>query len=242
MIARTADRALLIFETFAERLEPLTLSELSRAVQMPISTTAKLIKTLIARGYLYEVNCRKAYYPTSRWLQKAKLISSADRTVERFQPFLQELRDETGETALLAKRLGVQIIYLGISESAKDIRYSGQVGDIKEFWRTASGPAMLAAMPLVARLETIARLNERQKMLASASDGSILASVNEGLTRKWWLRRGEGASDVMSISSTIEMDDPLAFVVVGPVSRIEPRLNEMVKTLLRVCAGADRMF
>lgn len=64
MIARTADRTLQIFEAYAERRVPLTLSELARLLDMPVSSCAKLIKTLQGRGYLYEIGPRKAYYPT----------------------------------------------------------------------------------------------------------------------------------------------------------------------------------
>lgn len=235
MIARTADRALQIFELFAECLRPLTLSELARDLDIPVSTCAKLIRTLLARGYLYEVGNRKSYYPTARWLQKATAISSADLIVEHARPFLQELRDSTRETALLAKRMGDQVIYLGIAESPHEIRYSGQVGDMKELWRTASGFAFLGTMTLVRRLETMTRLANRSNGPTAAERKDVLSYVDDGMQRRWWLVRGANVSDVLSVASPLGLEDDYAVVVVGPISRMEPQLQFMSGQLMQVC-------
>lgn len=45
-----------------------------------------LVRTLGARGYLYEVGPRRGYYPTQRWLDKARLIASRDPLLERAAP------------------------------------------------------------------------------------------------------------------------------------------------------------
>ena len=142
MNVKTADRTLLIFEAFAERCAPMTLSELSRLLEIPVSTCFNLMRTMEARGYLYEVAGRKTYYPTTRWLVKAQMIARHDPVREQLEPFLLALRDETDETVILGKRLGDKVVYLNIIEPEQSIRYTAAVGDLKAMHSTSAGKAL----------------------------------------------------------------------------------------------------
>lgn len=244
MIVRTADRTLQIFEVFAQRLKPLTLSELARLLDMPVSTCSNLLRTMQARGYLYEVGSRKAYYPTSRWLIKAMAIADADPVVEIVQPHLERLRDKVDETAMLGKRMGDKVVYLSVAESTKSIRYSGQPGDMNAMHSSPSGKAILAAMPLAERVETVSRL----KMLREAP-GTItrrkefLADIAEGCKRGWWASRAESAVDLLAIASAINLQGGVYTVVIaGPASRLEPDLESIAQDILTTCEAITREF
>ncbi len=237
MITRTADRTLLIFELFAQRLEPLTLSELARALEMPVSTCSNLMRTLQARGYLYEVGGRKAFYPTARWLQKAQAITEADPVGELVQPSLRQLRDEVDETILLGKRMGDQIVYLSVVPGAQSIRYNGEVGDLKMMHSTSSGKAILGSMPLAERLTVISRLKlSRGTPDTITQRKQLLEDINLGARRGWWSTRGENVSDVMALAAPITLGPEVyTIVIAGPISRMEPRTEFLVKRLLAVC-------
>ena len=56
---KTAARTLDVFECFAEARRPLSLSELARAIEAPVSSCFALIRTLEDRGYLYAVGRRR---------------------------------------------------------------------------------------------------------------------------------------------------------------------------------------
>ena len=133
-------------QAFADRGEPLTLSELSRLLSIPVSTCFNLMRTLQARGYLYEVGGRKMFYPTARWLVTSLAIASRDPVREQLQPYLESLRDETGETAILGKRMGEQVMYLAVVEGMHTIRYTANVGDLKPLHSNSAGKALLGAM------------------------------------------------------------------------------------------------
>lgn len=237
MLSRSADRALQIFELFAERLRPLTLSELAHGLEMPVSTCSKLIRTLQGRGYLYEVGGRKAYYPTSRWLIKANAITAADPVAEYARPFLQALRDETGETTLMGKQAGLQLIHLAVVSGPHSIRYNGEVGDLLPLHSTASGKALLGSMPSAQRMALVAQLKlSRETPDTITQRKHLLADIEQGVQRGWWATRSENSPDVMAMAAPVQVGpDFYTLAVAGPVSRMEPRLEATARRLVQAC-------
>ena len=59
-------RTLDVFEVFAQQKRPLSLTELVRQLDIPVSSCHDVVRALEERGYLYEVRPRGGYYPTSR--------------------------------------------------------------------------------------------------------------------------------------------------------------------------------
>ena len=52
---KTTRRTLEVLEAFQQRRMPMSLTELARALKAPISSCHGIVRTLIARGYLYNV-------------------------------------------------------------------------------------------------------------------------------------------------------------------------------------------
>jgi len=244
MIARTADRTLQIFETFAERREPMTLSELARLLDMPVSTCSNLLKTMQARGYLYESGRRKAWYPTPRWLEKATAITSADPVIEHMRPLLKGLRDAVDETVLFGKRIGDQIVYLALIESTQSIRFSGAIGDLRTMYSTASGKALMSLMPLSERLELVGRLRFAHGARGTALERrQLLADVEAGQPRGWWTTDPDNADGVMAIAAPTRLaGDPYTVVIAGPIPRVWPQRTGHAEKLLALCKKAASEF
>jgi len=72
-----------------------------------------------------------ALYPTRRLLQIAEVISANDPVLRCLAPLLADLRDASGETAILGKRQENIVVYLDVAESRQMIRYGAQPGDSK---------------------------------------------------------------------------------------------------------------
>ena len=56
---KTADRTLDIFEAFAEAKRPLSLSEIARMIDSPVSSCHGLLRTLQKSGYMYALDVRR---------------------------------------------------------------------------------------------------------------------------------------------------------------------------------------
>ncbi|HSC96690.1 MAG TPA: IclR family transcriptional regulator [Burkholderiales bacterium] len=237
-----ADRTLLMFEAFAGRGEPLTLSELARLLSIPVSTCFNLMRTLQARGYLYEVGGRKMFYPTARLLEKARAIASRDPIRAQLQPHLEALRDETGETVILGKRLGDEVVYLSVVEGVHSIRYTASVGDLKPLYSSAAGKALLGALPAPEREALVARLRLARVTAATITQrAQLLREIDQGVKRGWFTTRGENVADVMALAAPVNVGgDTVAVALAGPIHRMEPKVDAQAKRLVADCKTMER--
>src|ERR1035437_3002179 len=155
MNVKTAGRTLDLFEAFAREGKPLSLSQLARAIGAPVSSCFGIVRTLEARGYLYQVKARGGFYPTKLLFEHARVIVTHDPLAERFVPLLEKLRDQTGETVLVSKRLDRQAAYIEVIESPHSIRYSPKVGEFRPLHSGASGKALLGSLAPALRNELL---------------------------------------------------------------------------------------
>ncbi len=238
---KSAERTLQMLEAFAQACEPLPLSELARRMAIPVSACHGLVRTLTARGYLYELGPRRGYYPTLRWLEKARLIAAHDPIAERVTPLLERLCDETGETVLLGRQLGESVIYLVVIESRNSIRYSARVGDLKPMHSSSAGKTLLAAMP---RLERDALLGgarlARFTPNTITSRAALEKELAEGQARGWYATRGENVADVHAVAAPVRLGGQVhAVVIAGPGQRVDAALEAHVRRLLRTCKAIE---
>ena len=146
MDTKSAARTIDIFEAFAAARRPLTLTELAKELESPISSCFQLVKTLERRGYIFSLGPRKGMYPTKRMLHAFEAISRHDPLKLIFQNVLSELQRITQETAVLGQQVEERVIIVDAQESAQHVRYSPQIGEFHELHTTAVGKAILCSM------------------------------------------------------------------------------------------------
>ena len=150
MTVRTAVRTLGIFEAFEAEHRPMPLSRLAEQVGIPVSTCHGLIGTLMNRGYLYSVAHTREFYPTRRLLDIAETIVAHDPFLERIRAPLTQLRDRTGETVIVGKRQGDQVLYLDVIEGLHTVRYTARPGEYKPLHSSSIGKALLErSLPMI---------------------------------------------------------------------------------------------
>ena len=244
---KAADRTLDLFEAFGKTGRPLNLSELAQAVHVPVSSCHSLVKTLSSRGYLVTAGAHRMYYPTRRLFDLARKILDRDPVLAKVRPALEALRDQSGETVIVGKRLGDCVIYLDVIETAQRIRYSAEASSLKPLHSSSMGKALLAALPDDELSELVGRLELKQitrNTICSAR--KLLADVRAGRERGWQMTRGENVSDVVAIASSVRLDgEDYAVAVAGPLGRMEPaipRHSKMLKAAVDAMAVADRAW
>jgi DNA-binding IclR family transcriptional regulator len=232
---KTADRTLDIFEAFAEAKRPLSLSEIARMIDSPVSSCHGLLRTLQKSGYMYTLDVRRRYYPTRRLFEVGSAIAMHDPIVERLASALEKLREETGETILLGQRQDRQIIYLQVLESPQMIRYAAPVGAIRPLPSTAIGKAFLGEMTDEELTQLLAELDHPQVTETTITNPEhLLADIQRSRKRGYFVTRGENIPDVMAIARTCVMDgEQLAIAVAGPMNRLEPKLGSVGEALIR---------
>lgn len=225
LVARTLD----LIETFASERRPLSLTELARQLDIPVSSCLGLIRTLQARGYLYEVRRRGGYYPTRRLLAAARRIDSGDPLASLAEEHLQALQRVTGETVVLGKLEGACTLYLSVYESTQAIRYSARAGERRPLHANSISQAILAQLP---ENEVRQRLDEagmpRLTSLTLTTPDAYLATLPAVRQRGWSENLGESAEDLAALARAFNVGGEwYAISVAGPL----PRMRQHWKTL-----------
>jgi DNA-binding IclR family transcriptional regulator len=235
---KTADRTLELFEAFAEAKKPLTLSEIARMIDSPVSSCHGLLQALQKSGYVYALNVRRTYYPTRRLFEVGAAIATHDPIVERIAPILQRLRDETNETVILGQRQNRQIVYLHVLESPQMIRYTASAGAIKPLTSTAMGKAMLGEMSdddLEAFLETVEPVRVTPSTIVDRRQ--LLTDIQWARKRGYFITRGENVPDVMAIARVFTMEtETLGIAIAGPINRMEAQASSIGEALIHATA------
>jgi DNA-binding IclR family transcriptional regulator len=233
MSVKTAERTLDLLETFASEGRPLSLSELGRLLSIPVSSCLGLLRTLQATGYLYEVH-RRGYYPTKRLLGVALKIAANDPLLDRLAPFLDELRVDSGETAVVAKLSATNVVYLDVHESQQTIRYSAQSGDFRDPHANSLGKALLSTYTPVERRALLAGYSwtaHTEHTITSLE--AFEADLARGARRGWYLNLGESLPDIAGVACPVALDgERYAISIAGPVYRMKPDLAAHGRRLL----------
>jgi IclR family acetate operon transcriptional repressor len=141
---RSAVRILQILGHLGDRTEGWSLSNLSREMGTPKSSLLVLLRALTENGHIQSTN--GIYRLDQASFRLASSILSARRFPEVARPILQQVVDETGETAVIGvlSEDGVSTTYIDKIESPNALRFSANIGDRRPLYASASGLVILA--------------------------------------------------------------------------------------------------
>ncbi|MBT2509033.1 IclR family transcriptional regulator [Streptomyces sp. ISL-98] len=138
---QSLERAFDLLERMADAGGEVGLSELSASSGLPLPTIHRLMRTLVACGYVrQQTNRRYSLGP-----RLIRLGESASRLLGTWaRPYLARLVEETGETANMALLDGDEIVYVAQVPSKHSMRMFTEVGRRVLPHSTGVGKALLA--------------------------------------------------------------------------------------------------
>jgi DNA-binding IclR family transcriptional regulator len=231
---RTALRVVEIIEIYAREGRSLTLTELSKLLDAPMSSCLGLIRTLVTMGYLYETGRRQGYYPTGRLLNMARRIARNDPVLERVRPHMESLRDATGETAVFGQmQADGRVIYLDVQESPNPVRYIAAPGELRDPQYNSIGRAILG----ISDDERRDRILQTQSF-APRTEHSIDSreafgtALRKWRAQGWYPNLGESQADLGAVAVPVTIAGRVyGLSVAGPVHRVRPRVREFAAAL-----------
>jgi DNA-binding IclR family transcriptional regulator len=220
---KAAVRTLDLFEAFAAAGGPMTLSELSQRIRVPISSCHSLVRTLQRRGYVYVMEGRRLIYPTKRLAGIAVALGRYDPVLDRLAPIMARLAGRTGETVILGKLQGDIVVYLDVVLSPQTVRYAAAPGDTHPAHATALAKAILSLLPDDALDKTISGMSFRPYTGKSITDpAQFRAEIEAGRKEGHFATRGETIADMTGFATAhVIGDEAYALGVAGPSGRVE---------------------
>lgn len=237
-MSKIVNRTLDFFELFAEHKRPLSLSEISRLLRIPASSCHDVLKSLEQRGYVYELQPRRGYYPTRALQLIASQIAAHDPVLIRAEAVLREMRDILDESVSLAQIDGAEATYLLVLEPSHSLRFLVRVGEkVRALHATSAGKAVLGSLErseceAVLDALTFEPLTEQTIRTRFELEEELRVSRSRG----YYLNREESVASATTVSARFNWNDAgFIITVAGPTMRIRGKLDKVIRLLAEAC-------
>ncbi|HET6920376.1 MAG TPA: IclR family transcriptional regulator [Jiangellaceae bacterium] len=231
---QTIERAFHLLEVLAAAGGEMSISQLAEESGLPMPTIHRLLRTLVAEGYVRQQPSRRyALGPRLIWLGE-----SAERLLAAWAlPHLEKLVAELDETANVAMLDGDRAVYVAQVPGTRPMRTFTEVGRRVHLHSTGVGKALLAALPDEQMIDLVNRIPLPANTERTIVDRELLlADLREGRERGFTLDDGEQDIGVRCVAVTIPAEVHAAISVSAPSVRLTDDIRARAARLLRRAA------
>ena len=137
-------RGLSVLSSFSEERPVLSLTDISRRLQLNKTTTYRLLTTLESLGYLHRDQKTKLYRPALEVLRLGFVVLSGLEVREAAAPYLRHLADKVEETVNLAVLDNHEVVYIDRVGSKHMLNVYRPIGSRLPAYCTSTGKSLLA--------------------------------------------------------------------------------------------------
>ncbi|MFT2017519.1 IclR family transcriptional regulator [Streptomyces sp. 796.1] len=232
---QSLERAFDLLERMADAGGEVGLSELSASSGLPLPTIHRLMRTLVASGYVRQ-------QPNRRYSLGPRLIrlgESASRLLGTWaRPYLTRLVEETGETANMALLDGDEVVYVAQVPSRHSMRMFTEVGRRVLPHATGVGKALLAHAPEDAVRALLARtgMPAATELTLTTPEG-FLAALETVRATGYAVDDNEQEIGVRCLAVPVpDAPTAAAISVSGPAGRVTEAATDTIVPLLKEVA------
>ncbi|UPK33815.1 helix-turn-helix domain-containing protein [Bradyrhizobium sp. 186] len=153
----STEKAFQVLHAFDGPQRYMTLADIARAAGLDRSAAQRLVYTLETLGYLKRIEGTRNYGLTSKVLQFSHSYLKANDLIDRASPYLLDISRNLGETCNLHELDGHEIVFVARFPGQHLINIDIVIGSRLPTFFTASGTAILSALPEEERLDLLKR-------------------------------------------------------------------------------------
>lgn len=158
---RTLAKGLEILSLFRPDQHTLTVEEIAKSLDFPMSSTYRLVATLKERGYLRKAPAGDGYTLDTSLLRFGEVVRASFRLHEVAQSYMEELVASSNESAVLALRRGDRGIVVAKVDSPESVKFVSEVDWSFPLHAGATGKVLLAYSSRFSIKRYLARSLER---------------------------------------------------------------------------------
>jgi DNA-binding IclR family transcriptional regulator len=238
---RAVQRILAIFESFSTERSSLTLQEIADRIELPKSTTFRIVQSLEKAGYLVRLEDQK-YCLSFRLTRLAGLVKSTLGIREIARPIMLELADATKETVSIHTISGRNRVCIDtMATAASPLRNVVQPGETVPLLAGSASKVLMAHMPK-SRLTPIVNAIARQ---TKRSQADVVEELTKIRRQGYAVSHGERLLGVSAISAPIsDTNDEVHYClsVGGPTVRMQTNEKEFIKRAKQAATDISRQF
>ncbi|MGW9414720.1 IclR family transcriptional regulator [Arthrobacter cupressi] len=234
---QSVERVFELLELITDAGGDVTLSELSSSTDLPLPTIHRLLRTLVALGYIRQL-------PNRRYALGPRLIRLGDGANKQLgalaRPQLKSLVDRLGETSNMAVLDSDMVIYVAQVPSPHSMRMFTEVGRRAHTHDTGVGKAILAQLDDEVVRGIVARTGMPTPTSKSIGDiDALLHDLKLIRERGYSIDEEEQELGVRCFAMAVpNAPTPTAISVSGPVTRVDQGFGERAVPMLREAANA----
>jgi DNA-binding IclR family transcriptional regulator len=230
-------RGLRLLLTVADRGEARA-DELSALLEMPVSTVYRYLRTLAEFGFVDRHGGQFRLGP--KLLIGTGANVSSERLIRHADPVLRMLAEETGETAVVVRRIGLSSICLHQIESDAALRVTLEPGSMTPLYAGAAGRVLLAFAPAEVLDEVLGQ--DLLRITPNTPDERDLRNgLGDVVLTGIATSEGELIEGSVAMAVPVFRDDGIVggIAVIGPTFRCGPAWRARTAQLLQ---GAARVI
>lgn len=239
-MVKSAMRVFELLELFDVARRPMRIAEIVERLGIPQSSASMLMKTLVARGYMEFDPGTREYCPSMRVAFLGDWAMRSPEHQEALQDALRRLHEETGETVILARQVGLQVQYVSVLESEHALRFSLAPGTRRPLHHAALGLMFLSQLDD----EQVGRLLRRHNAESDRSGPpakipETLRAVQQARAQGWYESANlatSGAGVMATLLATPIRGQRLGLGVGAPLDRLQ-RDRKRLLAALRAAAA-----
>lgn len=202
-----------------------SLAEITQALQLPRSTTHRILKCLAEEELVRHDTARKRYFAGQLTYELGLTVTDSAVELAKWRVAVDRVSQRTGVTAYLMGRSGIEATCLIKTEGTSVIRVIPvEVGQRRFLGIGAGATALLAALDAETRERVIAAIAPHLAAYSTLTPDKVRGLVDETLRQGYAISRGNVVRDVVGIGMAIPNADApphLALSIAGLSSQGE---------------------
>jgi len=217
--SESARKVLSLLLAFSEESPTQSVQEMATALDVPVSSAYRYVSLLREFGLLEEAEFG-GYRVSLRAVGLARAArAGAAGLSDIAHPVVQELARETGETALVIRRLGQAVVAVDIEESEKPVRLTFERGILMSLNRGSAARLLLAALTPKERADYYAFLRTVESDPELPAEEELAEIAEQGWTESF----GQVSDGIWGCAAAITVNRRVvaALSVAGPLFRLD---------------------
>lgn len=242
-LVKSAQRVLEVLEYFDIDRREATVTDVSRALHYPQSSTSVLLRCLSQLGYLYYNRFERTYRPTARVALLGCWAEDGAFGGGKMQIVVNAISQQLGETVVLSSGVDyvAQHVHVvrGSSPDAVDLR----VGQVSSLLYSAHGELLLASYPDDLVQRALRRLNaEEAEPEKRVRIPAKLTELQKIRTQGWNIRTDEDSDGIGSVAIFMPRRKGGDRIVLSVVARREVIERDGHEFLQVMIEARDRIY
>jgi len=200
----STEKAFQVLHAFDGPRRYMTLADIARAADLDRSATQRLVYTLETLGYLKRIEGTRNYGLSSKVLQFSHSYLKANELIDKASPYLLDMSRNLGETCNLHELDGHEVVFVARFPGRHLIHIDFVIGSRLPAYFTASGIAILSALPEEVRHDLLKRTTLEPLTPYTITDpDKLLEQVRVAATRGYSIQVNQSVMGDISVAAPI---------------------------------------